>query len=188
MKVMEVKRTLKTGQTVVLRSPTAADSEMMLVYLRQLLRESWENLNYPANHYDSFDIKTEEEILNNMEKTPRSFMIAAFHEDKIISNLGMTILPGVVASHCGNVSMGVLKSHQGIGVGKLMVQYCIQEAARIGVWNLRLYVRTFNQPALKLYESFGFKQIGMLKQVAKVKDFFADEYIYQYLGERPTES
>jgi RimJ/RimL family protein N-acetyltransferase len=56
---------------------------------------------------------------------------------------------------------------------------CLEEAEKIGVWNIRFNVRTFNAAAIALYERLGFERVGLLKSVACIDGKYVDEYIYQ---------
>ncbi len=58
------------------------------------------------------------------------------------------------------------------------------EAERVGVWNLSLRVRTFNTPAIALYEHAGFFRVGTMQAAALIEGLPEDEHIYQRLGSR----
>ena len=51
-------------------------------------------------------------------------------------------------------------SLQGKGIGRQMVEYCIEYAKRHGYKALRLDVVPDNIPARKLYEKCGFQHVG----------------------------
>jgi len=52
---------------------------------------------------------------------------------------------------------------QGRGIGAQLVQWACDEAIRRGAALLLLEVRATSQPAIALYERFGFKQTGLRK-------------------------
>ncbi len=54
-------------------------------------------------------------------------------------------------------TIGVRPSHQGRGLGRRLLSALV---ARAGHRPIVLEVRTDNQPAIRLYESFGFQRIG----------------------------
>jgi len=52
------------------------------------------------------------------------------------------------------------ESHRKHGLGSFLVQELLEEARKAGVGSIILEVRESNLPALRLYESIGFKQEG----------------------------
>ncbi len=57
--------------------------------------------------------------------------------------------------------IGVKKGYQGCGVGHLMLSAYEAMALALGYNKITLMVGDFNTEAKKLYESFGFKEIGL---------------------------
>ena len=55
------------------------------------------------------------------------------------------------------------KDYQGKGIGKTLLERTIQEAKSQGVDTIFLEVRVSNKVARKLYDSFGFEEIGTRK-------------------------
>jgi N-acetylglutamate synthase-like GNAT family acetyltransferase len=55
--------------------------------------------------------------------------------------------------------MAVTERVQGIGIGKQLLEFCIEEAQKLGIEKLILYSNRQLKSALHLYESFGFKEI-----------------------------
>ena len=52
--------------------------------------------------------------------------------------------------------MGVHPKHQGLGLGRALVQAGLNRLAELGVRTASLYVEADNVAAVKLYRSFGF--------------------------------
>ena len=77
-----------------------------------------------------------------------------------------------IVGYCGVVmvldqgditNVGVLESCQGCGVGRQLVQALIAKTQERGVPCLYLEVRESNARAIGLYESLGFKKVGIRK-------------------------
>lgn len=66
-------------------------------------------------------------------------------------------------SHCGAVAIIVDNSWRGRGVGKALLGRLIAEARQAGLRRLALEVLPDNQSAIRLYESVGFVQEGVLR-------------------------
>lgn len=178
--------TLKDGTAITLRSPTGADAAAVLAYARGLMAESSRNMNHFADGFDGVTEEAEAAILGGFAQAPRGFMISAFRPDgTVVGNIGVTVDPRGRLAHVGTIGMGALQAVHGKGVGMALMRAAIAAADASGVWNLKLTVRTFNAPAIALYEKCGFERIGTLKAIASVDDGFADEHVYQRLGARP---
>jgi RimJ/RimL family protein N-acetyltransferase len=184
MKIQEKTFVAKNGRTILLRSPLESDTEAMLSFMRTLFHESYKNMNGPPDRFDLTTTEEEARFIKDHLDADRGFLITAFDADQIIGNLGLFGLAAPVSKHCGELGMGVLKKYHGLGIGGALMDHCLDEAKRIGLWNIRLVVRTFNKPAFQLYEKKGFVRVGTYKAVAKIGDNFEDEHIYQRLLER----
>ena len=55
--------------------------------------------------------------------------------------------------------MAVTEKAQGLGIGRLLIDFCIEEAQKLGVQKIILYSNRQLKSALHLYESVGFKEI-----------------------------
>jgi ribosomal protein S18 acetylase RimI-like enzyme len=55
--------------------------------------------------------------------------------------------------------MAITEKVQGLGIGRKLMKYCIEEAQKMGIQKLILYSNRKLKPAIHLYESFGFKEI-----------------------------
>lgn len=175
--------TLKDGTPLTLRSPAAADAGIMLDYMRTLLHESSRNMNHWAAGFDAMTDAEEAAVLAKYAADARGFMLSAFAEDgTIVGNIGVFVDGRGRLAHCGTIGMGARVAYHGKGLGYALMQAGMAQAAAAGLWNLRLTVRTFNEPAIRLYEKCGFARVGTLKAVAQVDEGFADEYLYQWLG------
>ncbi len=158
----------------------------MLAFLRQLLHESSEYLNAPSKTYDTVSETGQVATLERMLRRERAFYLAAFDGATMIGNLQFTAFDVPVSTHCGELAIGVLQSHQGRGIARSMLSRCIAEARALGIWNLRFSVRTYNHRAIALYERQGFRRVGRLEGVAKIGGAFVDEFLYQGVFENPS--
>jgi len=57
------------------------------------------------------------------------------------------------------IKMGVNENWRGKGIGKLLIEICLQKAKEIGVKRLILFSNHQLQTALSLYEKYGFKKV-----------------------------
>lgn len=68
----------------------------------------------------------------------------------------------------GTVEMSIYldESCRGKGVGKKVLQYCIDNAGKHGITTLLGFIFLHNEPSLKLFRHFGFEDWGTLPDVA----------------------
>jgi ribosomal-protein-alanine N-acetyltransferase len=68
-------------------------------------------------------------------------------------------MPGVQELHLLNLT--VAPPLQGLGHGRAMLDVLVQQAREIDAASIWLEVRPSNQPALALYERYGFRRVGL---------------------------
>jgi ribosomal protein S18 acetylase RimI-like enzyme len=54
----------------------------------------------------------------------------------------------------------VAKGHRRQGIGRALLERAVDWARRVGVSKLELHVFPHNEPAIQLYEAFGFRREG----------------------------
>ena len=77
---------------------------------------------------------------------------------------------GVTADECEIYNIAVAEEYRRQGVGKTLIDALISELSRRNVKSVYLLVRDGNMPAIKLYQSLGFVQVGLRKNYYKGKD------------------
>lgn len=92
-----------------------------------------------------------EEIINKGGK-----IYYAQHLDEIV---GTVSLLKIDATTFELSKMAVTEKVQGLGIGRQLIAFCIEEAQKLGIQKLILYSNRQLKSALHLYESFGFKEI-----------------------------
>ena len=87
--------------------------------------------------------------------------------------------------HVANASFAVAGASLGEGIGRLLVEDCLRQAAACGFRGLQFNaVVASNERARALYESLGFARIGMIPGGFRSKDDVSEDlYIYYH----PTE-
>lgn len=172
---------LKDGRIVDLRSPVPEESAILLNHLKNVFRESYKNMNHPAGYFDNFSVEKEAGILEGFKNSENQFMISAFHNDRIVGNLGCFGNVGEFFKHSARIGMGIEKEFCGAGLGSQMLGYAIESARKSGLRRLELTVRAFNHAGIKLYEKAGFELVGRLKDMAYIDGEYHDEYYYQMI-------
>jgi ribosomal protein S18 acetylase RimI-like enzyme len=77
-------------------------------------------------------------------------------------------------AHVGLLGMGVHVDYRGHGLGRKLLERCLEHAPRLGLERVGLEVFAGNRPAVALYESMGFRHEGVrrhaLKRAGRVED------------------
>ncbi|AMO60258.1 ribosomal-protein-alanine acetyltransferase RimI [Mycolicibacterium phlei] len=97
--------------------------------------------------------------------------IAARHEGKLVGYAGIARLGRKKPYEYEIHTIGVDPAYQGRGIGRRMLGDLLADTGDGVVF---LEVRTDNEPAIKLYESFGFVNVGLRKRYYRASG--ADAY------------
>ncbi len=87
-------------------------------------------------------------------------------------------LPGF--THCGRLGMGLLPAWRGQGIGRRLAQTCLADAWHKGLTRVELDVYASNLPAIRLYETLGFRLEGR-KVNARFLDGVYDDILFMAL-------
>ncbi len=104
--------------------------------------------------------------------------LLACDEDDVIGHIGLHTNPGSPRRrHVGQIGMAVRDDWQGKGVGTRLMQAVVDLADRwLNLRRLELEVYVDNEPALRLYQKFGFQIEGTLIDYAFRDGQFVDSY------------
>jgi phosphinothricin acetyltransferase len=79
------------------------------------------------------------------------------------------------------ISIYLETEQRGKGLGKQILQYCIDNAPNFGIKTLLGFIFSHNEPSLKLFRRFGFEDWATLPNIAKLD---GKEYGLKILGKR----
>lgn len=172
---------LRDGKKVELRSATALDAQNLLDHLCISHSESYQNLNTSHKYWEKVDIEEEARLLEKFENSTNSFMLVALIEGKIVAGLGLFGQEKEFTRQNAGLGISIQIAYTGTGLGTSMMEYALATARKAGIHRIDLTVRTYNGPAIRLYEKLGFRRVGLLKEVALIDGKYADEYYYELL-------
>jgi len=161
---------LKNGQECILRSPGGgADAEVVLSHLRRTSGETDYLVRYPEEV--TLTVEEEEAFLERYRTDPRSVMIVALVDGKIIASAGLSCVMDVMKyRHRAEFGLSVQKDYWNLGIGTRLIGALLQFAEAAGYEQVELEVVSSNEQAVRLYRKFGFEIYGTRERTSKLKN------------------
>jgi putative acetyltransferase len=130
-----------------------SDNAQLAVIVRDTLTEF--GANVPGTVY--FDPTTD--ALYELFQTPRSAYFIAEMEGKIVGGGGIYPTENLPSDTCELVKMYLLPEARGIGLGRMMMERCLETAQSNGFEQVYLETLPELKQAVKVYEKFGFEYL-----------------------------
>jgi RimJ/RimL family protein N-acetyltransferase len=105
-------------------------------------------------------IPEERRYLKAIKRHPHAAVFVAEDAGRIVGRLSVARDPHPASSHVADLGLMVAAAYRRRGIGRALLQRAVEWAADSRVRKLELHVFPHNQPAIALYESFGFVQEG----------------------------
>ncbi|HEX8097885.1 MAG TPA: GNAT family N-acetyltransferase [Pyrinomonadaceae bacterium] len=108
-----------------------------------------------------------------------TYNLVAVADGSVVGMLGLHTFPNRPRRrHAATFGMCVHGQWQGKGVGAALLRACLDLADNwLNLTRLELEVFTDNEPAIRLYERFGFEREGTLRQHAFRDGRYVDSYV-----------
>ena len=142
-------------ENLTIRKIEPQDNEALARLIRSTLEEF--GANHPGTVY--FDEATDQ-LYEVFSQNPRSVYFVALHDDAIVGGGGLYPSPGLPPDTIELVKMYLYPKVRGIGLGKLLIGKCLEEARRSGYSNVYIETMPELRQALRVYEKFGFEYIN----------------------------
>lgn len=138
---------------IKIRTIEQNDNEPLAKLVRNTLKEF--SANHPGTVY--YDESTDH--LFEVFQAPRSIYFIAELNKEIVGGGGIYPTQDLPFDTCELVKMYLYPQVRGIGLGRLLIQKCIEYAKEVGYKNIYLETMPELQQALKAYEKLEFKYI-----------------------------
>ena len=172
--------TLKDGRICILRNGTEKDGEAVLDSFI-LTHEQTDNLlSYP----DESDITVEREAQFLKSRTESASEIEILAEvDGIVVGLAGIDQVGSKYKVCHRADFGISvdKAYWGLGIGRALMEACIECAKKAGFEQIELNVIADNSRAIDMYEKAGFVEFGRNPRGFKSRISGYQELVYMRL-------
>ncbi|MEM9137054.1 MAG: 5-formyltetrahydrofolate cyclo-ligase [Cyanobacteria bacterium P01_F01_bin.42] len=101
-------------------------------------------------------------------------MLVAERAGEIIGCCDIIPYPELGFRHVGRLGMWVLPEFRGLGIGRSLLEICLDWAKRFGLEKVELQAYTSNEKAIALYRSVGFETEGRRRRVRKLDQQYLD--------------
>jgi RimJ/RimL family protein N-acetyltransferase len=106
----------------------------------------------------------ERRYLRSIRRHPDAAVFVAVDGDAIVGRLSVSRDPHPASAHVADLGLVVAAGHRRRGIGKLLLDRTVVWARASGVRKLELHVFPWNEPAIRLYETFGFVREGLRRR------------------------
>ena len=106
----------------------------------------------------------ERRYLRSIERYPDAAVLVAEDGARIVGRLSLSRDSHPASRHVADLGLMVAESHRRRGVGRALLDEAVAWARTTHVRKLELHVFPWNEPALGLYEAFGFVREGYRKR------------------------
>ena len=152
---------LKGGVELLVRNAVASDARALRDIMQRTHAETDYLLSYPDEQ--SADDEQEARSLVETERSDNEVELVAVVDGRIVGSAGVTAVGGRrKVAHRARFGISVLTEHWGMGIGRVLMESCIDSARRAGYTQLELELEVVagNERALSLYRRAGFEEYG----------------------------
>lgn len=151
--------TLKNGKTLVLRSGTEADAEEVCENFNLTHSETDFLLSYPDEN--NYTVEEEAEFLKKKAESENEVEILAVLDGVITGTACIEAIGSKFkVKHRTEFGISIAKEYWHLGIGRALINACIECAKKAGYAQMELTVISSNEKAVALYESVGFTEYG----------------------------
>lgn len=161
--------TLKNGRRIIIRNGTQSDGQAALDNFNLTHRQTEYLLSYPDEK--CFSVEDEARFLKEKAESDDEIQLLAVLEGSVIGMAGFErVGRREKLRHRANLGISIDKSYWGLGIGKALMQACIECARSAGYRQIELDILEQNVRAIGLYRSLGFEQYGLNPKAIRTRD------------------
>jgi putative acetyltransferase len=138
---------------IVIRTIQSSDNPILASLVKDTLKE------FGANHPNTAYYDPSTDIMFEIFQKPGSIYNVAEFNGEVIGGGGIYPTDGLDSDTCELVKMYLRPKVRGIGLGRLLIEKCIEQAKEKGYKKIYLESMPELKQALKVYENFGFEYL-----------------------------
>ena len=150
---------VKGGQELLVRNAVASDARA----LRETMQRTHAQTDYLLSYPDEQSVDDEQEArsLEEMERSGNEVELVAIIDGRIVGSAGVSAVRSrCKVAHRARFGISILKEHWGMGIGRVLMDTCVDCARQAGYSQLELEVVADNERAVSLYRRAGFEEYG----------------------------
>lgn len=167
---------------VLIRNALVSDAGAILAFCQQVGSET-DNLSY-GEEGQGLSVEDEEVLLGKIERSKTSYFLVAEEAGDIIATCNCSAFQKKRLAHRAEIGIVVKKVYWNQGIGRQLLTRLMTLAQQSDLKVLSLEVRSDNDKAIHLYESFGFQKIGTFKHFMEIDNQAIDFDIMELLLEK----
>jgi RimJ/RimL family protein N-acetyltransferase len=122
----------------------------------------------------------ERRYLRALKRHPHAAVFVADDDGAVVARLSVARDPHAASRHVADLGLFVAMSHRRRGIGRALLEQAVDWAREAGVTKLELHVFPWNEPAIMLYEGFGFEREGLRRRHYRRGGEFVDAILMAY--------
>ena len=130
-------------------------------------------------------ITDERRYLKAIRRHPHAAVFLAENSGEIVGRLSVARDPHPASFHVADLGLMVAAGHRRRGIGRALLERAVEWAAESRVSKLELHVFPHNEPAIALYESFGFVREGFRRAHYRRGAGYVDAILMAYRVDGP---
>jgi len=122
----------------------------------------------------------ERRYLRAVRRSQHAAVFVAETADGLVGRLSVARDPHPASHHVADLGLMVAASHRRLGIGRALLDRTVEWARANGIVKLELHVFPHNEPAIALYESFGFVQEGYRRRHYRRRGEYVDAVLMAF--------
>jgi len=125
-------------------------------------------------------VAEERRYLRALKRFPHAAVFVAEVDGDLVGRLSLSRDTHPSSHHVADLGLMVAAGHRRRGIGRALLEHAIAWAREADVHKLELHVFPWNEPALKLYEAFGFEREGFRREHYRRGGEYVDAVLMAY--------
>jgi RimJ/RimL family protein N-acetyltransferase len=106
----------------------------------------------------------ERRYLRAIRRSENAAVYVAETDEGVVGRLSLARDTNPASAHVADLGLLVAASHRRQGIGRALLDQAVAWARDTGVEKIELHVFPYNEPAIRLYEQFGFEREGLRRR------------------------
>ena len=133
-------------------------------------------------------VAEERRYLRALKRYADAAVYVAEDSDTIVGRLSLARDPNPASRHVADLGLMVAATHRRRGIGRALLEQAVTWARGADIRKLELHVFPWNEPAIVLYERFGFEREGLRREHYRRDGEYVDAILMAYRLPAPAAS